>query len=412
MRTTLDTTTTRLGTVIVGAGPAGLATSARLAAAGHEHVVLEQGRVGETWRTQRWDSFRLNTPRWMNAVTGGDGFATADEFVRALELRATGLPVVEHAPVGGVWRRRGGGYLVATDEEVYTADNVVAASGAQRLPHIPEMAFSVSGRDVEHLHPVDYRRPGDLPDGAVLVVGAAQSGGQIAEELRASGRRVLLATSMVPRMPRRYRGREIMEWGRDLGMLDQPTEEVDEMLRRLPPLLIGSESSLSLQSLARDGVELLGHLAAADGTRMWFDGSPVEYGAFADDVWHRTRAVIEDHIAAAGLDVPDAEPDEAPLTAADVSDVRTLDLRAEGITSVLWATGYRGDFGWLRMPILDPGGLPIQHGVETASPGLFAVGIPWLTHRMSGGMYGMERDAAQIAAAITGVSAREERLAS
>src|SRR5688572_30882995 len=227
----------RIGTVVVGAGPAGLATSERLAAAGHDHVVLERGRIGDTWRTERWDAFRLNTPNWMNGLDDDPhGFGTAADLVARLESRAASLPVEEGVEVGAVWRRRGGGYLVAAGDDVWESDHVVAASGAMRVPYLPSVSDHVTGLGVEHLHSADYRRPADLPDGAVLVVGSGQSGAQIALDLRESGRRVPPATSLVPRGPRRYRGRDIMEWARDFGMLDQPAEEIEEQERRLPQI--------------------------------------------------------------------------------------------------------------------------------------------------------------------------------
>ena len=396
----------RVSTVVVGGGPAGLAASEHLARAGHDHVVLERGRVGDTWRTQRWDGFLLNTPGWMSGLDDADGFGTAADLVESLEGRAAFLPVQEGVEVGGVWRRRGGGYLVAAGDTVYECEHVVAASGAQRVPYLPSVSDAVTGLDIEHLHVADYRRPGDLPGGAVLVVGAGQSGGQIAMELLRAGRRVLLATSTVPRMPRRYRGRDVMEWGSELGTLLQPADEVAPSLRGLPQLLIAGGESLSLQSLARSGGELLGRLSAADGSRLWFSGDPVEHAAFADAMWAKQRARIDDHIARHGSDAPDGEDDIAPLTSAEAPGRSWLDLHEEEVTSVIWASGFRGDFGWLKMPILDERGRPLHRGVATHSPGLFTIGVPWQTTRMSAALWGIRHDAELVAQAITGVPAQ------
>ena len=402
----------RVGTVVVGAGPAGLATSHHLAAAGHDHVVLERGRVGDTWRTQRWDAFRLNTPGWMNGLDDADGFGTAADLVAALERRAADLPVIENVEVGAVWRQRGGGYLVAAGDEVYDADHVVAASGAQRVPHIPALAHDVPGRDVEHLHIADYRSAGELPPGAVLVIGSAQSGGQVAADLLRSGRRVLVATSRVGRVPRHHRGRDIMAWWRDMGRLDAGAETAEAHTRRAAQPLLAGGASLSLQTLARSGAVLLGRLAAAGDGRLWFTGDPVEHARYGDEVARRQRAAVDRWLAATGRRAPAAEPDETPLTHDEVAQQTVVDLRRAGIRTVIWATGFGGDYSWLRMPILDTAGGPINRGVETVSRGLFVVGVPWLRLRSSGNLYGIERDAAAIAARVAGADRVPERLAS
>ena len=403
--------TRRYGTIVVGGGPAGLATSAHLAAAGHDHIVLERGRVGDTWRTQRWDSFRLNTPGWMNGLHDADGFGTAADLVAALEARAAGLPVREGVAVRRVWRQRGDGYLVATDDEVLVADQVVAASGAQRVPYIPPVANSMIGRSVEHLHIADYRSADDLVPGAVLVVGSAQSGGQVADDLLRAGRRVLVATSPVGRVPRRHRGRDIMAWWRDMGRFDAPASSVDEQSRRAAQPLIAGDASLSLQSLARSGAELLGRLASADGARLYFTGEAVEHARTGDEMAARQRALVDAWLAESGRSAPPAEPDEAPLTYEEAPRRPVVDLRAAGVRTVIWATGFRGDYGWLRMPILDTTGLPLHRGVETMSRGLFVVGVPWQRVRSSGNLYGIERDAEIVASAIAGAERRPERIA-
>lgn len=395
----------RIDTVVVGAGPAGLAASAALADAGHPHVVLERGRVGETWRTQRWDGFRLNTPGWMSTIPGDpDRFHTGAELVGTLEERAARLPVHEHTGVRGVWRERTGGYVVATEEHVLRCDTVVAASGAQRVPHLPGVAYRVSGHGIEHLHTADYRNADELPPGGVLVVGGAQSGVQIAADLERAGRRVLLATSQVPGVPRRYRGRDICEWWQEMGHLDLPAEEADEAMRGKPNPHLGAGEELTLDTLAARGVRLLGGLVDASGTRLSFDGAADEHVAFARDVRRRWRAKVDGHIALHGIDAPapDAVPDPVDAPAGSVAGgPHTLDLRAAGIGTVIWATGFRGDFGWLRMPILTPEGRPIGRGVATASAGLYVLGVPWLTHRASGTLYGVVRDAGEIARHIT-----------
>jgi putative flavoprotein involved in K+ transport len=398
-------------TIIVGAGPAGLAAGAHLAAAGRDHVVLERGQVGETWRTQRWDAFRLNTPAWMTGLDGDpDRFGTAGDLVASLERRAAVLPVREGVAVREVRRERGGGYRVVTDEGILGCANVVAASGAQCVPRVPAVAGRVAGRRIEHLHVADYRSAAELPAGGALVVGSGQSGAQIAEDLLASGRRVLVATSRVPRAPRRHRGRDVTAWWRDMGVLDEARDAVDPAARGGTQPLIAGGRTISLQGLARQGAELLGRLVAADGPRLRFAGDPVDHARAGDEAAAARRAQIDAWIAARGIDAPAhvADPAEAPLRRDEVRERAALDLRAAGVSAVIWATGFGGDFGWLRMPIHEPGGGPLHHGVATPSPGLYVLGLPWLVRRVSGAVYGIERDAALVAQAIAG---RERRVA-
>ena len=226
--------------VVVGAGPAGLATSAALAARGVEHVVLERGRVGESWRTQRWDSFRLNTPGWMNQLLGEqaqDTYATGVEVVQRLEKLAADCPVREGVPVARL-APAGDRYTLRTVGADILARAVVVATGDQNLPKVPTLAGTFPDR-VAHYHTADYRGPDQLPDGAVLVVGSAQSGCQIAEDLLAGGRRVLLATSPVGRVPFRHRGRESIDWLVEAGFMDQRPHDLPDpsVMRAAMPIL-------------------------------------------------------------------------------------------------------------------------------------------------------------------------------
>jgi putative flavoprotein involved in K+ transport len=397
--------TERYGTVIVGAGPAGVATSAALAAAGHDHVVLERGRIGESWRSQRWDAFRLNTPGWMNGLPDADGFGTAADLIASLEARAEGLPIREGMPVHGVWRERGGGYRVAAGDETLLADTVVAASGAQCLPRLPAIAQAVSGRRVEHLHTGDYRNAAALPPGDVLVIGSGQSGLQIADDLAAAGRRVLLSTSRVGRMPRRHRGRDTTEWWRDMGLLDAPAASAADAQKRARSPQVAGGRDLRLQDLAARGVRLLGRLAEADGPRLRFDDSAAEHVAYADRRERAVRERIDAWIAAHGIDAPPHEPADDGRPPA-TEPAMSLDLRIAGVGSIIWATGFTGDFTWLKMPILGTDGRPLHRNGATPSAGLYVVGLPWLTRRSSGMLHGLMRDAQLVAAQITRTSER------
>jgi putative flavoprotein involved in K+ transport len=343
-----------LDCVVVGAGPAGLAASAALSAGGVEHTVLERGRPGESWRTQRWDSFRLNTPGWMNRLLGEqarDAFLTGGEVARRLEALAADRPVrfgvrVERlAPAGD-------GYALETDGGSVRARTVVVSSGDQNLPRVPRLAQALPGW-VAQCHTADYRDPGTLPPGGVLVVGGAQSGCQIAEDLLAAGRRVVLATSPVGRLPWRHRGRDTFEWLADAGFLDQrPQDLPDRSVMGDPqPIVASGGRSLSLQALARAGATLAGRLVTVAGERVSFDDSLAANLAAGDAFAARIRAMVDNLIERRGLPVPppEADPTDAPVA---LDPPGTLDLRAEEIGSVIWCTGFGGDFSYLDPTLL------------------------------------------------------------
>jgi putative flavoprotein involved in K+ transport len=392
---------------VVGAGQAGLAVSYYLRAFGIEHVVLERGRVAESWRSGRWDSFTLVTPNWMTRLPGyqmdagaGADFIPRDAVVGLLEALAIGLPVLEGTEALSV-TAADGGYRVLTPAQQFFARAVVIAGGGQRVPVIPPLAAVLPAE----LHQCDagrYRSPAALPPGTVLVVGGGQSGAQIAAELAAAGREVLLATSRVARVPRRYRGRDVHEWSVELGLYDRATEAVTgpAEFREPHPMLSGAHGghTLALQQLARDGVRLLGRLVDAEDTKLTFAADLAENMHYADQRAAAFRRAVDSYVAGAGLVValPDTDPAERPLTDAPDAPL-ALDLRAEGITSVVWCTGFGPDTGWVHVPVLRADGLPVHHRGVTAAPGLYVTGYPWLSTRGSGLLYGVAADAARIA---------------
>jgi putative flavoprotein involved in K+ transport len=404
--------------MVVGAGQAGLAVSYYLRAFGIEHLVLERGRVAESWRSARWDSFTLVTPDWMTRLPGhtlaagtGAGFLPRDAVVGLLRRFADGLPVAEGVEVLSV-RRDGHGYLVTTPDREFAARAVVIAGGGQRVPVIP----AVAARLPAGLHQCDaarYRNPAALPPGAVLVVGSGQSGAQIADELATAGRGVLLATSRVGRVPRRYRGRDVHEWSVELGLYDQATQAVTDPaeLREPHPMLSGGHGghTLALQQLARDGVRLLGRLAGADGSCLTFSPDLAENMRYADQRAAGFRATIDAHIARTGIVAPppDTDPAELPLPAPPDAPA-ALDARAEGITSVVWCTGFGPDNGWVNVPVLRADGSPVHDRGITSSPGLYVAGYPWLSTRGSGILYGVAADACRIAQHIAASQTTEK----
>jgi len=386
---------------VVGAGPAGLAASVALTDRGVEHLVLERDRVAGTWRAQRWDSFRLNTAGWMNAMLGGqapDAYAGGHEVVRRLERLAAGCPVREGvrvtrlAPAGDRW-------VVATDDGELRARTVVVATGDQNLPRVPPLARRLPGR-VTQLHAADYRSPGQLPDGAVLVVGSAQSGCQIAEDLLAGGRRVVLATSPVGRVPFHYRGRETVGWLAEAGFMDQrPRDLPDPSVMGHAMPIIAPGRGLSLPALAGAGATLTGRPAAVDGERVAFDDSLAANIAAGDALAARARAMVDEIIRRRGLDTPAAEPDEHDIPVR-LHPPAALDLRAEEITGVVWCTGFGGDFSWLDPALVGAHGQP-RHADGTApASGLWYLGLRWLRRRCSGILLGFPGDAAWVATGV------------
>jgi len=383
---------------VVGAGPAGLAASAALAGHGIDHVVLERDRVAGSWRDQRWDSFRLNTAGWMNALFGDqERYAYADrgEVVERLEGIAAGCPVREGVRVARLGPA-GDGWALATDDGELQARTVVVATGDQNVPRVPALAGRLPGR-VAQVHAAGYRSPGQLPEGAVLVVGSAQSGCQIAEDLLAGGRRVVLATSAAGRVPFRHRGRDILEWLIEAGFMDQrPADLPDPAAMRATMPIIAPGRGLSLPALARSGATLAGRPLAVDGERVTFDGSAAANVATGDAFAARARGMADEVVRRRGLDAPPAEPDEHDLPV-DLDPPAALDLRAAEIASVVWCTGFTGDFSWLAPDLAGPDGQPRHTDGAAPAPGLWYLGLRWLRRRGSSILYGFPGDAAWVA---------------
>ena len=401
-------------TVVVGAGHAGLAASWALHERGLEHIVLEEGRIGQTWRDDRWSSFRLNTARCMSRLPGAsagsadpDGYDTAPEFADALVAFRDlhGLPVTEHAGPAAVVSDGSGGLRVNTPTGTVHARNVIAATGFQKIVAVPPAAAALAPRLLQ-LDTCTYRSAEQLPDGGVLVVGGGQSGCQIAEDLVAAGRWVMLATSRVGRIPRRYRGRDILAWWTESGFFEQRRAEVDPAVFDLrQPLLSGTEDghSLSLPSLARQGVLLLGRLQTCAGERLEFGDEAAANVRFGDQVAATLLRAVDDYIAGAGIAAEPAVADPAAEPIAGLGDdaPRSLRLDRAGIGTVIWCTGMRPRLDALGIPGVVRDGA-VQH-TDGATPvdGLFVIGAPWLSTRKSGIIWGAATDAERIADVIS-----------
>ena len=399
-------------TVIVGGGQAGLAMSYHLRALGREHVVLERGRVAERWRSERWDSLTFQFPSWSielpgHAYRGGDpeGFAPRDEVVRFLDeyrdlIRA---PLRTGVTVRAVRRKPGSPrLLVVTDGLSYEAGQVVAATGPYQEPLRPAVAAALPAEIVQ-VHSSRYRNPGALPPGAVLVVGSGASGCQIVEDLLGAGRTVYLSVGRHRRVPRRYRGRDVFWWIREMGGLDQTIAERPDARQTPNPLVTGAGGGhdIDIRDYAARGVVLLGHLRGAGDGRLHFDDDLDAELAKGDEGWITFCTSADEYARRAGLEPPPArtEPAASPRVRRFASPTQ-LDLRAARVTSVVWATGFRADFGWIDLPAFDAAGEPRHRRGVSPCAGLYFLGLPWLHKLKSSVLCGVGEDAQHLAERI------------
>jgi putative flavoprotein involved in K+ transport len=406
--------TTHIETVIVGGGQAGLSVSYYLTRQGREHVVLEQADApANAWRNHRWDSFTLNTPNWQSQLPGPehrdidpDGFMTRAEIVAYFEnyVRRFRLPVRYGAQVSRIERedRTGAFVLTLVSGERIGTRNVVIATGLYQEPKIP--AFGVSFPPaIWQVHSDAYRNPRELLPGAVLVVGSAQSGAQIAEELYESGRTVYLAVGHAGRTLRRYRGKDANWWLDKIGHYDKTIADLPSPRAKFAgkPHISGTRGghTLNLHQFARDGVRLLGHLVGVSGNKVQLAPDLYANLAAADRAEADLLVGIDEYVARTGMAA--AEETLPILRDGFEQPVLTeLDLSGEGITNVIWATSYEFDFSLVRLPVFDADGYPLQSRGVTAFPGLFFIGLPWLHNAKSGLIYGVGEDAAFVANVI------------
>ena len=399
-----------LDVAVVGAGFSGLGVSRELKRLGLSHSVLERRGVGDTWLSQRWDSFHTNIPNEQMVMPNEpyqgpdpEGFLTRDAFVALLRDYAARHRLPLRTATVGALEPDPAGFRLATPGGPVLARAVVAASGALTRPRRPACAATLPP-DLPQIDAGAYRNPGALPDGAVLVVGNAQTGAQLAEELVLAGRRVYLATGRVGRTPRRYRGRDILHWLVASGLFDAPRSSFvgpDGRIAGRPTLAV--PRTISLQSLSAEGVILLGHLVGFADGRLHFADDVADNIRFADDFSAASRARIDAYIAEAGIDAPPAEPDPAETVAPRLPDppILALDPAAAGLGSVLWCTGFRGDFGWIRLPgALDADGEPVHQGGLSPIPGLAFAGLDFATTRRSGTILALAEEAPRLAAAM------------
>jgi putative flavoprotein involved in K+ transport len=407
--------------VVIGGGQAGLGVGYYLGALGTKFVIFERGRVGETWRSQRWDSFAVNTPNWANRLPGDpyegdqpDGFYHRDQLVEYFERYAAkfDLPVVEGVTVIGVDADDDHGFRVAYEKatgavDTVTAKNIVVASGIMQAPKIPRVR-ELFPESLLQLHASDYRSPGHLPPGAVVVIGGGQSGCQISMDLIRAGREVYLCTSKVGRLRRRYRQRDVVEWGEDMGFWDVAVEDLDDPAIEFAaqPQVSGLGrfgSTLSLQSMSRDGIHLMGRLSNVDNGVLRTDNSLGEHIAFADERSAEFTKKIEDWISSNGFNAGPIEEDPNDRPAGPEvaeSGITELDLTQADVRSVIWCTGFTAEFDWIHAPVTDEKGRPMHRRGVSPVPGIYFLGFPWLHSRKSGIIHGIDEDARYIADTI------------
>ena len=389
---------------IIGAGQAGLATSWHLSQAGVDHIILEGGRVAETWRSRRWDSFCLVTPNWTVQLPGAkyngpdpDGFMPLAELIAYFQRWASSFaaPVEENCPVKSL-EADGGAFLLSLPTGKLKARRVVVASGAYQKPYRPAGAESLS-KDLLQLFAEEYSNPEALPPGAVVVIGSGQTGCQLAEELHQSGRKVFLACGRCVWVPRRLQGHDIVWWMIESGFMDRTPDKLPSPFARLlgNPQATGHDGgrNLNFRVLYDMGVELLGRYTGAVGTRLQFADDVAASVDFGDARLTDLLKFIEVYCGAAGTTTPTMEM-PPPLRAKTRTE---LDVVRDDIGAVIWTSGYRPDYGWVKAPVFDEMGFPVQTDGLTKVPGLYFMGVHWMRKGKSSILYGVGEDAEIVA---------------
>ena len=391
--------------VVIGAGHSGLSMSHYLSTRMIDHVVLERGDVANSWRKERWDSLRLLTPNWMarlpsHAYDGDDpdGYMNMEQVVNFVSGYADRIhaPVETQTEVHGLLRR-GEGYRIATSHGDWHCRAVVLASGAFNKASVPAVASAVPAR-IQQFTAHQYKNPSELPDGGVLVVGASATGLQLANEIQASGRPVTIAVGEHVRMPRMYRDRDVQWWMLASGILDESIDDVDDptRVRRLPsPQLVGTpdHSTLDLNALAGCGVNIAGRFMGVRNGAAQFSGSLRNVCALADLKMNRMLAAFDDWAAQAGICSEVGSAARFESTQIKGPAPTELDLESGEIDTIVWATGFRPDYSWLDVPVVDRKGQLRHDGGIVDAPGLYAMGLPFLRRRKSSFMHGAESDA-------------------
>jgi len=414
----------RVTTLVIGAGHAGLAASRFLTDRSIDHLVLERGDVANSWRRERWDSLRLLTPNWQTRLPGHaydgpdpDGYMSAGEVAAFIDgfARASAAPVRTQTAVTSI-RPADGGYDVVTSGGEIRCRCVVLASGACNVASVPSLASALPP-SIAQFTPFDYGNPNRLPDGGVLVVGGSATGVQLAAEIHQSGRPVTLSVGEHVRLPRTYRGRDVLWWMDASGLWNQRYDEIDDLTRarRLPsPQLVGTpqRSTLDLNALDAMGITLVGRLAAIRDGRALFSGGLRNVFALADLKMERLLGMFDEWARATGRDADVGAPERFEPTRVPAVSPLQVDLHGGAIRSVVWATGFHPDYRWLHVPVLDEKGQLKHEGGIVEAAGLYALGLPVLRRRKSTFIHGIEDDARDVIDHLAGYLAGANLLSS
>ncbi len=393
---------------VIGAGQAGLSISWHLSRAGIAHVVFEKHRAGHVWRAERWDTFCLVTPNWQCQLPGfpyrgadPHGFMLRDEIIAYIDAYVASFdpPLREGVTVRRLRADAQRGFTLETSDGLCTADQVVIAAGGYQNPVIPRCAERLPAEIVQ-ISSAAYRNPGQLPEGAVLVVGSGQSGCQIAEDLHLAGRKVHLCVGDAPRVARRYRGKDVVEWLHLMGYYDLPVHEhpLREGVRdKTNHYVTGRDGGrdIDLRQRAREGMELYGRLLDVAGDHLVLDDDLALCLDQADQVSESIKTSIDGFIAKTGIAAPE-EPRYRPVWA-PTRERPTLDYRAVAIGAIVWCIGFRTDYGWVDLPVFNGRGQPVHVRGVSSVPGVYFLGLPWLYTWGSGRFSGVARDAEHVA---------------
>ncbi len=406
----------KIDTIIIGGGHAGLTMSYSLSQLGREHVILERGRVGERWRSERWDSFHFQFPNWTIEAPGykyqcddPDAFAPGGEIVRFIQDYATYIKAPTRCGVEVTSLERiadSNRYLLTTNAGAVEAANVVIATGPYQRAAIPAMSSDVP-KNIFQVHSSAYRNPNQLPPGAALVVGSGASGCQIADDLHQSGRQVYLSVGRHNRTPRRYRGKDFAYWGAALKRTEQIVDTMPVNLRKGAEVLLTGVNGgydVDLRSMAARGIVLLSHSQGIKDGNLILADDLEQCLAKGDESFATFRKSVDEYVTTNGLDLAEEQESEiSPNSRKEISSpVSHLNLKDAGVSAIVWASGFRYDFDWIKLPIFDDGGEPVHRRGVTQSPGIYFLGLRWLYKRKSAFLLraGPAEDAAYLAEQI------------
>ena len=399
--------------IIVGGGQAGLSMSYCLKERGFDHIIFEKNKIGHSWRLKRWDSFCLVTPNWQCKLPGyhypGDdpnGFMQKDEIVKYIEHYAKSFdpPVKEGVEVSKVRKSRSQDvFEITTSIGDYTADQVVIAAGSYHIPKVPKIAERLPEHIVQ-IHSSEYKNPQSLPNKSVLVVGTGQSGCQIAEDLHLAGKQVHLCVGSAPRSPRRYRGKDVVDWLDQMGYYDLSIDEhpqKEKARTNTNHYVTGRDGGreIDLRQFSLEGMQLYGRLKTISSSHLEFWDDLKQNLDRADAVANNIKKSIDAFIEKNQIEAP-TEPAYKPVWEPKEA-VLKLDYEKANIGAVIWSTGYQPDFSWIEVPVFDGKGYPGHDRGVTGVQGLYFLGLPWLYTWGSGRFSGIARDATYLADYIT-----------